>query len=158
VDILSVVLACVGPLVGVVFGGVLSERAHSRAWRREERSRYRAERRQVYGRYVAAVRAWQSTVLSPDATVRSAGTHRGIAYVDGGPAFDEAIRALAEIRLVASGDEVVDAAVAWERAMREVAMARAASPEQVPEAVLAACRSAGDGFVAAARKDLFAVA
>jgi len=153
-DTLTVVLAAVVPLLGVGLGGFLSERGQARAWRREEAARTRAERRDVFARYLASGRTWQATVLAPEPAIRSTGTHSGKPYADGGAAYGESIRALAEIRLVALHPETVETATAWDRTLRALSVARArVAPRPVP-AELAACERAERDFVDAARREL----
>jgi hypothetical protein len=100
VSALDAILATLGPLLGVVIGGWLGQRQLSRSWRHEHARQLRTERREVYSRFIAAARTWQSNVLEPDVAVRTG--HTGVRYADAGKAYVETIRALAEVRLIAA--------------------------------------------------------
>ncbi|SBW21474.1 hypothetical protein FDG2_2019 [Candidatus Protofrankia californiensis] len=138
-----------------MLGGLQSNRAQQSAWKREEYSRLRAERRAVYVRFITAARAWRAYILSPDSQIKEAATTRRIAYSDGGPAFEETVRALTEIRIIAFSSKTIEAADHYDRTIRELARVKASiHPRLVPEEVHAAYIAAEATFIQAARDEL----
>jgi hypothetical protein len=154
-DELTALIATGGSLFGVLVGGLLAERASERSWRREQLASNRTERRDVYSRFLVAARLWQSNVLEPGAMVRTDPRGRIAPYVDAGAAYGQTIQALAEIRLVALGPAIVNAAAAWDDALRELGRVQAATSEsEAIKEALEGCRQAEQNFVRLARGEL----
>jgi hypothetical protein len=153
VSALDAILATLGPLLGVVIGGWLGQRQLSRSWRHERARQLRTERREVYSRFIAAVRTWQSNVLEPDMAVRTG--HTGVRYADAGKAYVETIRALAEVRLIAGEEQTIAAAEARDRALRELGESRAVSvPGPTPNVAIRETKAREEKFIRLAREDL----
>ena len=161
---LGVVVGFLGPLCGVALGGFIAFRSQAHAWARETRERRRAEKREACLRFMMAARTWQANVLRPGATVHGPTVYGGHRYADAGDAYGEAIRALVEIRLLGGGDDLVEAARAWEAALRELGKIRARPPAgdatgagAVDPALTAAveeCHRREEAFTAVARGEL----
>jgi hypothetical protein len=146
-------ISVAGPLIGVVLGSWLTQRQERRRWHHEGTQQQRAERRDVFARYVAAARTWQSNVMQPSIAIATG--QDGIPYADAGEAFGQTIRALAEIRLVAAEPQTIQAAMAWERALRELSTTRAAAhPSPVPDPSLRQVTESEHAFILAARRAL----
>lgn len=146
-------ISVAGPLVGLVLGSWLAQLQERRRWRHDSSQQQRAEWRDVFARYVAAARTWQSNVMRPGITVATG--QDGIPYADAGSAFGQTVRALAEIRLVAAEQQTIDAAADWEQALRELSVVRAAAhPQPVPGPCLNRVEESERAFLDAARHAL----
>lgn len=150
---IQTLLAVAGPLLGVLVGGWLTDKQHTRAQRHQLHQQLRTERLAAYTRFITAARMWQSNILEPD--VRIVTAHTGSPYADGGDAFGETIRGLIELRLVADRQQTVLAATVWERALRALSEARAAShPAPTPRPPIDQTKEAETAFITAARQEL----
>jgi hypothetical protein len=155
VDVIESLVTAVGPLAGVFLGGWLAQRQELQTWHREQQQQLRKERLDVFSRFITAARTWQSNVLEPSASIVTA--HTGTAYADGGEAFGQAIRALAEIRLIAGWAETIEAAVKWDQSLRSLSEARATvHPAPAPRQVIDLVISNEYQFMASAKVELAA--
>lgn len=152
-DVVESLVVAGGPLAGVAMGSWLSQLQARRGWRRQDKQQVRSERLEAYIRFITAARTWQSNVLHPD--VKTSTSPSGVPFADAGDAFVEAIRALAEIRLVSRHDRVIEAAVAWDHALRSLSEARAAvHPSPALDDELTQVKAAEGRFLVAARHEL----
>jgi hypothetical protein len=146
-------ISTAGPLIGVALGSWLTQWQERRRWHHEGTQQQRAERRDVFARYVAAARTWQSNVLQPNVAIATG--QDGVPYADAGEAFGQTVRALVEIRLEAAEQQTAETAAAWEQALRELSTARAAThPRPVPDPSLRRVAEAEHAFILAARGEL----
>lgn len=101
VQVVVALISTVGVLAGVALGGVLSARAQSQAWRRQEAERSVRERRRSYADFLAAARVWRATVMSPEARIIEASTFSAQRDADGADAAISILRLRMEVGLIA---------------------------------------------------------
>lgn len=154
VDVVETVVTAASPLLGVALGAWMTDLQHRRSARRDQDGQLRAARRTAYAKFIGAARTWQSNVLEPEVVVAT--SHRGAQYADAGIAYGETIRGLTELRLVAGDEATIQAAIAWEQALRELSWSRASDSD--PEPAPVAVKAAESDFIDAARQELAAPA
>jgi len=157
---LSAWLSPIVALLGVAVGGLVSRLNQDRDSKRVESRRLHADRQAVYVRFLVAVRDYRTYITRPDAaiTVFRDSHHRIVrpAFGADGAPFKQAVaRAYAELALVATGHEVVEAAALLARTVRRLAVAQAMQIHgPVHELIDASIWRAEGYFLELARTDL----
>jgi hypothetical protein len=144
-------ISVAGPLIGVILGSWLAQIQERRRWHHQNEKQQRAERRDVFARFVTAARTWQATVMQPSITIATG--QDGVSYADAGKAFGQTLRALIEVRLMAAEQHTIRAASDWEQALRELSNARASAyPKPVADSSLRRVEESEHTFIRAARQ------
>jgi hypothetical protein len=127
----TIVVSMMGPLLGVLVGGWAAQRTQTRAWRRDNQRYLLDNRRQSYGSFLSAVRAYFAYAQSPDARIGALKDplhgDRMIPILDapGIPYRERLDAAHADVRLVAGSTITVEHAHQLVRAVRHAVAARA---------------------------------
>ncbi|MGN9907778.1 hypothetical protein ACTMTJ_09510 [Phytohabitans sp. LJ34] len=128
---LAIVATTVGPLLGVLVGGWATHWTQQRGWRRDEQRYLMDSRRQAYGLFLTAVRAYFAYAQSPSVKIAavkvSDGSDVEIPILDetGVPYKERLDAAHASVRLIAGSTVVVERAHDLSKAVRRAVATRA---------------------------------
>ncbi|TCJ96411.1 hypothetical protein [Nocardia alba] len=151
---MHVLLAVLGPtaaIVGVLVGGLITSRAHTRAHALSIADKRLTERRDACIDFLAAVRTFRRYVMYSEPQVRGVGPtadEKGSVGVEGRAEHDARIdAALSRVMVVAGSEVIVTAAMKLARDTSDFVTARAdQGREKIPDAEVERLRSAEQNF------------